>query len=307
MELQHFHTTATAGVVGVAAAVGRLLKLTPEEMIWAIGTAGTQASGLWQFLSDASHSKQVHTGKACFDGAFAAYTAKAGLLGPRNILEGAHGMGATMSKATTPVAIDNSLGTKFSVLESSFKWHASCRHTHPSVDALLALMAENHVQFNDIEKVVCRTYRSAIDILTLSEKGETVHQSKFSMGFVLAVAAKNGQAMISDFTEEALLDTDLRGFQKRVSMVLDPEIEKEFPLRWQGLVEVTTKDGRKFEKFVGEAKGDPGNTLTRQELEKKVLSLAAYGKVKDIGKVRRVIERSWNLENEDNVLGFNCA
>ncbi|KAL2785455.1 hypothetical protein BJX66DRAFT_347473 [Aspergillus keveii] len=302
---ENFHSTATAGTLGVAAAAAHLLKLNPEETLSAIGTAGTQAAGLWQFLLDASHSKQVHTGKACSDGIFAAYTARDGLLGTKDILEGPRGMGnALVPGKTKPEAIDGDLGADFEVLRSSFKWHASCRHTHPSVDALLALMGKHAVAFGDIESVLVPTYQAALNVLGMSGTCETVHQSKFSMGFVLAVAAKKGQAMITDFTEEDLKDSQLREFQGRVRMVLDEEIEAAFPARWMGRVIVKTKDGRELEERVGFAKGDPEVTLTRDELETKMRSLARYGGITDGNKVEALIQRAWNLENETDLHGF---
>lgn len=265
---QRFHTTATGGVIGVAAAVAHILKLDAEQTLSAIGTAGTQAAGLWQFLMDATHSKQVHTGKACFDGIFAAYSARDGLLGPRDILEGPRAMGiALVPGSTNPEAIDRNLGKNYQVTRSSFKWHASCRHTHPSVDALLSLMKKNGVAFEDIESVVACTYQAALNVLGLSGRGETVHQSKFSMGFVLAVAAKKGQAMITDFAEEDLEDSSLREFQRRVTMELDPVIESKFPESWQGTVIVTTKSGQKFTETVEFAKGDPELPLTRYVMD----------------------------------------
>lgn len=261
---KRFHSTATGGVIGVAATTAHLLKLNAEQTLSAIGTAGTQAAGLWQFLMDATHSKQVHTGKACFDGIFAAYSSRDGLLGPRDILEGPKAMGvALVPGETNPEAIDQNLGVDFEVSRSSFKWHASCRHTHPSVDALLNLMQKNNVGFDDIESVVTRTYQAALNVLGLSGRGETVHQSKFSMGFVLAIAAKKGQAMITDFTEEDLEDASLRDFQNRVTMELDADIDRAFPEKWQGTVIVTCKSGQKFTESVEFAKGDPELPLTR--------------------------------------------
>lgn len=230
----------------------------------AIGTAGTQAAGLWQYLLDATHSKQVHAGSACFTGVSAAYLSAAGLLGPMDILEGAKGMGATLAGPDQqPFAINQDLGSKYAVLETSFKWHASCRHTHPSVDALLVLMNRTGLRFEDIESILVRTYRAAIDILSLSEKATTVHQSKFSMGFVLAVAAKNDRAAITDFTEHALKDPALREFQKRVTMVFDQAIDDAFPAKWTGSIQVVSKAGEVYTETVDSAKGDPVQTLSR--------------------------------------------
>ncbi|XHF98176.1 hypothetical protein AWENTII_001744 [Aspergillus wentii] len=273
-----------------------------------MGTAGTQAAGLWQFLLDATHSKQVHTGKACFDGVFAAYAAQAGLLGPQDILEGQRGMGiALVPGETKPSAIDADLGVDWAVLGSSFKWHASCRHTHPSVDALIKLMEKNGVQFEDIESVITRTYSAAFGVLGLSGRGETVHQSKFNMGFVLAVTAKRGQAMITDFTEEALHDVSLREFQDRVRMELDEEIDARFPEKWQGAVIVTTKSGEKYEEFVEYLKGDPQNPLSRSEIETKTRSLAQYGGVKDMDRVEKLIQRARRIEKESDLNGFTLS
>ena len=92
-----FHTTGTAGTLAAAAAVGRLLDLNPEQMLHAFGSAGTQSAGLWEFLRDAADSKQLHTAKAAADGLMAAYIARDGFTGGREIFEGKQGMAAGMS------------------------------------------------------------------------------------------------------------------------------------------------------------------------------------------------------------------
>ncbi|KAL4815466.1 hypothetical protein BDW67DRAFT_176284 [Aspergillus spinulosporus] len=305
---EKFHTTATTGVLGAAATTAYLLRLDSDRFLSSIGTAGTQAAGLWQFLLDATHSKQVHTAQACAAGVFSAYTSASGLLGTSDILEGERGMGATLGNLnTTPEAIDRDLGRKWSVLESSFKWHASCRHTHPSADALIALMHDESVKYTDIESVTAYTYKAAMDVLGLSGEGKTVHQSKFSMGFVLAVAAKKGTAGLTDFTEEALKDPELRELQRRVKMVLDEEIDAAFPEKWLGRVVVETKDGRTLSRTVDVVKGDPGWTLTRDEIESKALALAQYGRVKDLNAFKEAIQRIWRLEEQDRIDRFSFA
>src|ERR1700738_2078907 len=78
---QVFHTTGTAGTIAAAAAVGFLLRLSPEQMLNAFGSAGTQAAGLWEFLRDAADSKQLHAAKAASDGLISAYLAQHGFTG----------------------------------------------------------------------------------------------------------------------------------------------------------------------------------------------------------------------------------
>jgi len=135
-----FHTTATVGTLAAAVAVGKLLDFNEEQFINLLGSAGTQAAGLWEFLRDAADSKQLHTAKAAADGLLAAYLTADGLTGARNILEGDQGLAAGMSSDAQPSRLSAGLGTRWALLETSFKFHASCRHTHPAADALLDLM-----------------------------------------------------------------------------------------------------------------------------------------------------------------------
>ena len=81
MHYQTFHATGTAGTVGAAAGVARLLGSTPRVVLDAIGSAGTQAAGLWEFLRDAADSKPLHTAKAAADGLLSAYIARDGFPG----------------------------------------------------------------------------------------------------------------------------------------------------------------------------------------------------------------------------------
>src|SRR5690606_8188080 len=127
-----FHTTGTAGTLAAAVAAGRLLNLNNEQMLHALGSAGTQAAGLWEFLRDAADSKQLHTAKAAANGLTAAYLARDGFTGARQILEGPQGLAAGMSTDADPAKLTDALGTRWTVLETSFKYHASCRHTHPA-------------------------------------------------------------------------------------------------------------------------------------------------------------------------------
>ncbi|MBC7727597.1 MAG: MmgE/PrpD family protein, partial [Microbacteriaceae bacterium] len=130
-----FHTTGTAGTLAAAAAVGRLLRLTPAQMLHAFGSAGTQSAGLWEFLRDAADSKQLHTAHAAGAGLTAAYLAEDGFTGARRILDGLQGLAAGMSTDADPTRLTDGLGTRWTLSETSFKFHAACRHTHPAADA----------------------------------------------------------------------------------------------------------------------------------------------------------------------------
>jgi 2-methylcitrate dehydratase PrpD len=296
-----FHTTGTAGTLAAAAAVAHLQGADEEVMLHALGSAGTQAAGLWEFLRDAADSKQLHTAKAAADGLLAAYLARDGFTGARRILEGERGMAAGMSSDADPAKLVDGLGERWVVLETSFKFHASCRHTHPAADALLKAMREQDLAPGDVEGVRARVHAAAIDVLGPVTDPRTIHQSKFSMGFVLALAALRGRAGVNDFTEEALEDEELRAFHDRVEMVLDPEVDAAYPERWIGLVDVETTGGERFTSRVDVPKGDPGNTLSPEEIEEKARDLAAYRGGASYEELRRIVERVRNLHREPDV------
>ena len=270
-----FHTTGTAGPLAAAAAVGRLLRLSPEVMLHAFGSAGTQAAGLWEFLRDAANSKPLHTAHAAASGLTSAYLARDGFTAAKRILTGAQAMAAGMAGGAEPARLTDRLGARWALAETSFKFHAACRHTHPAADALLRVMLESGLKPADISHVTARVHQAAIDVLGPVVDPQTVHQAKFSMGSVLGLVATRRSAGMFDF-DQFFQTPETRDFARKVTMAFDPEVQEAYPERWIGKVEVETVDGRRFAGRVDEPKGDPGNTLSRAELEAKALGLAEF-------------------------------
>jgi len=289
-----FHTTATAGTVAAAAAVGSLLKLTPAQMLHAFGSAGTQSAGVWEFLRDAADSKQLHCAHAAAAGLMSAYLAQDGFTGAQRVLEGAQGLGAGMSSDADASRLTDGLGTRWTLAETSFKYHASCRHTHPAADALLQVMQQHELKVQDIRQVVAHVHQGAIDVLGRVTVPATVHQAKFSMGTVLGLIAVHGRAGLAEFDADFLAPA-VAAFRGRVAMELDAEVDGAYPARWIGKVSVTTADGRVLHGRVDEPKGDPGNTLSRAEIEDKMQRLAVYGQSATLEEAKVLCERVWRL------------
>lgn len=292
-----FHTTGTAGTVAAAAAVGRLLKLDADQMLDAFGSAGTQAAGLWEFLRDAADSKQLHTAHGAGAGLTAAYLARDGFRGARQILEGRQGMAAGMSRDADPSRLTDGLGSRWTLAETSFKYHASCRHTHPAADALLAVMQQHNLAAGHIAEVVAEVHQGAIDVLGAVVKPETVHQAKFSMGTVLGLIAHDRRAGVGEF-DTVLARPEVDAFRQRVRMALDPEVDAAYPARWIGKVAVTTTSGERLHGRVDEPKGDPGNSLSRAEITEKVQGLARFAGAATEAEVQRSLGTFWALRDE---------
>ena len=270
-----FHTTGTAGTLAAAAATGSLLRLDAAQMAHAFGSAGTQAAGLWEFLRDGADSKQLHTAHAASAGLTAAYLAADGFTGAKRIFDGKQGMAAGLSSDADPARLVDRLGSRWALPETSFKFHASCRHTHPAADALQEAMRAHDLKAGDIAAVTAHVHRGAIDVLGPVTDPQTVHQSKFSMGTVLGLVAVRGGASLADF-DAHWQDPEVTAFRDRVAMRLDAEVDAAYPARWIGKVEVRMTDGRTVSARIDEPKGDPGNSLSRAEIEAKAQRLAAY-------------------------------
>jgi len=295
-----FHTTGTAGTIAAAVAAGRAINLPPEKMQHAIGSAGTQAAGLWEFLKDAANSKQLHTAKAAFDGTLSALLSEKGFSGAKQILEGAKGMGVGLSQDADPARLTDRLGERWATIETSFKFHASCRHTHPAADAFLSLMQQHQLNADQIAAVTTRVHQGAIDVLGQVDEPKSVHQAKFSMGTVLGLLAVYGKAGVYEFNE-CFREDQVQAFRRRVSMVLDPEVDALYPQRWVGKVTITTTDGRELNARVDEPKGDPGNTLSRAEIEQKAVMLAELAGAATADEMRGVLDCLWRIAEHASV------
>ena len=295
-----FHTTGTAGTLAAAAAVGNLLGLNAQQMQHAFGSAGTQSAGLWEFLRTAADSKQLHTAHAAAAGLMSAYLAKDGFTGAAQILEGPQGMAAGMSSDADPAKLTDQLGTRWATVETSFKYHASCRHTHPAADALLQVMQSHHLLPDDLARVVTNVHQGAIDVLGPVVNPATVHQSKFSMGTVLGLVARYGHAGLVEF-DEHFNDVATTALCQRIEMVLDAEVDAAYPRRWIGKVTVTTTDGRVLKGRVDEPKGDPGNTLSREEITAKAQRLAAFSRAATADEMTRAIDALWAIAQSPRV------
>ena len=298
-----FHTTGTAGTLAAAAAAGHLLGLNAAQMQHAFGSAGTQSAGLWEFLRTAADSKQLHTAHAAGAGLMSAWLARDGFTGAAQILEGPQGLAAGMSSDADPAKLVDGLGNgnrdyggvqRWAIVETSFKFHACCRHTHPAADALAQVMHEHTLRPQDLACVVAHVHQGAIDVLGPVTHPATVHQSKFSMGTVLALVAQYGHAGLAEF-DAHFDDSATQALRDRVRMELDAEVDAAYPRRWIGKVTVHTTDGRTLHGRVDEPKGDPGNTLSRGEITSKALRLAAYSGAATAADMQGALDRLWAI------------
>ncbi len=290
----YWHNTGTCGTFGSCAAAGKLLGLDKQQMIWALGNAGTQAAGLWEFLRGGAMSKHLHPGKAAYNGLLSALLAKEGFTGAEAIIEGERGFCRAMAPAFNLARITEGLGhPPYKVQENSFKIHASCRHTHPAVDLALELAARHGIEFGDVLSVVVRTYRTALNI-TSNPAPRTVFEAKFSLPFCVSLALKRGSCGLNDFSEDNVRDSEIRELVGCVRLEVDDALDALHPAKWGAVIDITTRSGKTYSGKTDFPKGDPENPVDDELLVSKFRQLALHSWGEE--KVNRLSRSILNLE-----------
>lgn len=286
-----FHTTSVAGVFGAAAAASNLLGLSVEQASHALGLAGSQVSGVSEYLSNGSSAKSFHPGWAAHAGIVAAYMARAGMTGPMTVFEGRYG---TYTAYGLPgecdlAALDAHLGERWEVTRVSVKPYPCCHFAHAFIDCALALRRQGihadevtalHCVVPEIElPLICEPFAAKL-------RPDSPYAAKFSLPFLLAAALVDGRIDHDTFAPENIVRADLLALAARVNYRVSEPGETTFPKYFPGLVVAKLVGGRAFEQRLDINVGNPDNPLSRAALEAKfranvrgILSEAQAGRV----------------------------
>lgn len=273
-----FHPTQTCGVFGAAITSAKLLGLTTDQTLGAVGIAGSMAAGSMEFLAEGAWTKRIHPGLAAQNGIHAALMAAEGFSGPLHILEGRDGFLHGYSRNPVPERLTEDLGKSFEILHTAVKPHACCRYMQGPIDAILALIREHNLESRQIHRIETAILEAGWNIVAEPRakkyNPESIVDAQFSMPFGAAVAATDGAAGLDQFTIEKIRSPRVRELMAKVELVKDARLEATFPKEWPARVTIQTEDGRSLERFVRYPKGDPENPLTWDEMTAKFRSLA---------------------------------
>jgi len=271
-----WHNTATCGPFGSAMAAAALLELDDAQTLDALGNAGTQASGFWQFMESGAMSKHLHAGRACESGMLAAELAALGFSGPARILEGRKGFFAGMCDDPSPERIFDQADEDWQLRLTSIKPWPCCRHTHPIIDC--ALEIHDMLEGDGVEQIEIKTYQAALDVCDNPEP-ESEYQAKFSLYYTAAIALLDGAVGLQSFTPAARLrSADLR---RATRVTVAEPFASSYPVAWGAEVSVVSTSGARFKVSRKDCKGDPELALDNTEMRSKALGLLRYGGLDD--------------------------
>ncbi|MEM2075679.1 MAG: MmgE/PrpD family protein [Zestosphaera sp.] len=265
-----WHTTGTCGTFGALAAAGKLLSLSRDELVNALGIAGTLASGLVvTFGTDAKYLNPAH---AAMSGIVAALLAREGFSGPEDILDSDRGFLKVTSDKVDASAVVGGTEERFEILNNTFKLHASCGHTHAGVDAVLHLRSRHGLTPGNVEKILVRTYPIAIELTGRNYEPRTMHEAMFSYPYCVATALKYGKVSLNEFSEEKLKDEELLGLAKKVLLEIEPEYAGVGLGKAKVIVHM--KDGKTVSHAVEALRGSPQNPAGVEDVTAKFKDLA---------------------------------
>ena len=274
-----FHPTGTCGAFGAAAVAGRLLGLNDELFSYALGIAGSQASGSLEFLAQGAWTKRLHPGWAAHSGIWAALLARNEFLGPTTIIEGRDGFLHGYSGDPDPDSVLRDLGDEFLVTQTSIKPHSCCRYKQGPIDCLLDLRSRHNLTPDEVDEVKIGVLTAGYNTISAPEAEKRNPQNtvdmQFSMPFGAAVALLYGKASLAEYAPGVPQRPEVQEMMSRVHSVIDPKLDAQFPSRWPAWAEVRTRDGRTLRSEIEFPKGDPENALSWPEMKDKFSGLSA--------------------------------
>lgn len=295
-----WHATATAGTFGAAAACGSLLGLSPDEMAYALGLAGTQSFGVWAFLVGDANCKSLHAGRAAAAGMESALMAGAGLRGSKRILDAEDGgILSAMSDSSEISYVDAGLGTAWEILKIDRKPYPCCRSTHGPIDAALYLKEQYQIRPEEIDGIRVDTYlvgKKQCGVSEGSKNPGNAAQAKFSTPFTVACAFLSGSVRETFFTEEYMKRPEVRALLEKVRVEEDVSLTEQYPAHWGSRVTVTLKNGTVLCKQIRDASGGMDNPLSKQQLQQKAWEALTPVLGQDSGRIMQLL---WELPSMD--------
>ena len=261
-----WHITGTTGVFGAAAAVGRLLKLTEQQMVWALGIAATQASGLREMFG--TMCKPFHPGNAARNGLLAALLAQRDFTSSDHGIEAKRGFAHVLSTRFDPAQITKGLGDTWEVALNTYKPFACGIVIHPIIDACIQLRNELGLKAEDIESIKAKVHPLVLE-LTGKKTPQVGLEGKFSVYHSAAVAVIYGAGGEAEYSDEVVADPKVIALRDRVEAVVDTHMHED-----QTHVTVRTKSGKTHEKRIEHAIGSLDQPMSDAALETKFRAFA---------------------------------
>jgi 2-methylcitrate dehydratase PrpD len=291
-------STSFGATFGASVAAGALAELNALELCYLVSYAAQQASGSRAWVGDDDHIEKAfdYAGMPARNGVTAALLIKSGFTGNRDVLEGDQGIIKTYAPCD-PKKLLTELGQRFTITSCLVKKYPVGSPMMETVDAMLTLISKQPIRAEDIEKIIVRIPASGAR--TVNNR----HMPDVNVQYMVSAILVDGKLTFESAHDyERFKNPRVLSLKEKVQLVGDEEMERSGP-RFQGLVEITLKNGKTLREHVINCRGRPENPMEPEEVEKKAAWLMepVLGK----SKVDQIIAASRRLETVDSVRGLS--
>ena len=272
-----FHPTGLAGIFGATVLIGRIMKLTADELTNALGISLSMASGVMEFLEGGAWTKRMHPGWAASSAVTACAMAKNGFIGPRNAFEGRYGLFNTHIDSSNQASLEkctNGLGQIWEMQNISLKPYPACHYNHAFADAAVYLRQENAFEIEDIKSINARISEKQVPVVCEPQASKRIpknsYEAQFSIHFVIATSLIKGKFTLNELENDTIFDPQILALCQKIEYEIDPK--SAFPEFYSGEVEIQLESGKSLVHREQMNRGSSANPLSKQDVLEKFYS-----------------------------------
>ena len=302
-----FHPTGLVGIFGATVLVGRVMKLTSDELTSALGIALSMASGVMEFLEGGAWTKRMHPGWAASSAVTACAMAKNGFIGPRNAFEGRYGLFNTHIDSSNLASLEkctNGLGQVWEMQNISLKPYPACHYNHAFADAAVILRNQNRFEIDNIKSIKARISEKQVQVVCEPQASKRMpknsYEAQFSIHFVIATSLIKGQFTLNELEDDTIFDPQILALCQKIEYEVDPK--SAFPEFYSGEVEIQLKSGEVLIHREQMNRGSSANPLSQEEVLRKFGSNA--GGVMSREAINHFTKDFLNLEHQQSLINI---
>ena len=296
------HPHGSWGTIGGAVAVGKLMKLPPDQMKTLINIASsTTLATSRKTMLEGGTVRNLYAGVSGYMAILSYHLLKSGFTGEADGVSSVYG--GVVSDSFSPQVMVEGLGSRYEIVRNYFKQYACCRYNHSSLDAVYEIMSKQKagkLDSDNIENIKVETYSLAAQLC--GKEPDNMLAAKFSVPFSIATTIVNGDSGMESFLPDKVNQPDIRELASRIDVIEEPEFTQMMPAQRPSRVTVKLKDGKTFTEAVFISKGDIENPYSTEDLENKFLDLTVpiYGAEKP----NEILDKTKRIETFKDITEF---
>ncbi len=302
-ERKWHHATLTQYASPFAAA--KILGLSIDEMVHAAGISGSHNLTLGAVTAgNLTMMKNTVDPMAVQSGIQAALLAQKGYEGPQHVMDGKEGLSEALGGSFDFDILTDNFGDDFRINRCSMKAFPTEALTHTPMSAIIKLMRDNNISKDDVKEVTIKTVARAADILSDPSKYDprTRETADHSLPYCLSVCIVDGTVTPASFSQDKIMDKEIRSFLPKIKVLAEPAFEKTFPTLKQAGAEIITKSGKSFNITLDYPLGDYREPMDESTLLKKFNAMVLP--ITGTSKRDQIVEAIMDIENEKDIADF---